>query len=328
MSGDNQPQQQQKLTVQQLKVEQLNMNYEARRLEDKLDKMIGFYWWKTYCATTLWANVSTPINLTITICTALMTAHSSSSDTSFISNEMNMKINLLTFLLSIINSYFTPQKELNELNEYLSRWSDIGNQFEKVIYTNNTLEQKIKLYTQLLDLANELHKDQFLRKRNFLTDFIHSTVRTLMMNSNDRWMKSGIFEFYEKIEECFELDFDLEQFKKNSKKTGIWHTFCGCFDFVFDCCRRQKPNKKVSIQSTSVNKQASPTNQSNTSSTPATKVVQEDDSKNQSTVTSPEEIELTSTPKRHLRHTSHKFSFDSIDEDEDEKTLSTIQVNE
>ena len=93
----------------------LDQNYEARRLEDKLDKMIGFFFWKTYYATSLWANISTPINLTITIFTALMTAHSTSAS-SFISSDMNMRMNLVTFLISIINSYFTPQKEFNELN--------------------------------------------------------------------------------------------------------------------------------------------------------------------------------------------------------------------
>jgi hypothetical protein len=67
----------------------------------------------------------------------------------------------LKFLVSILNSYFTPQKEFNELNEYLIKWSDIGNRFEKAIYTSNTYEDKIKTYTELLDEANSLLDEYF-----------------------------------------------------------------------------------------------------------------------------------------------------------------------
>lgn len=208
----------------------------TRRLEDKLDKMIGFYFWKTYVSATLYANISTPINLTITIFTALMTAHSSTSS-SFISNEMNMKINLVTFLVSILNSYFTPQKEFNELNEYLIRWSSLGNCFEKCIYTNSSYDEKIKNYTTLLDSANKLCEEQYLKKRNFLTDLLHTFVKFTFMDSNDRWMKQGTFDFYEKISECIELDFDLNEFKYNSKKASLFERVCSCFKCCFRCRR-------------------------------------------------------------------------------------------
>ena len=211
----------------------------TRRLENKLDKMIGFYFWKTYVATTLYANISTPINLTITIFTALMTAHSSTSS-SFISNEMNMKMNLVTFLISILNSYFTPQKEFNELNEYIIKWSDIGNRFEKAIYTSNSYEEKIECYTKLLDEASTLYKEQYLKKRNFLTDFLHTLIKKFFMNSNDRWMKDGTFDFYEKIEDVIELDFDLEELKYEQQKESFFEKICCCFKICFSCCRRTR----------------------------------------------------------------------------------------
>lgn len=219
----------------------------TRRLEDKLDKMIGFFFWKTYVAATLYANISTPINLTITIFTALMTAHSSTSS-SFISSEMNMKINLVTFLVSILNSYFTPQKEFNELNEYLIKWSTLGNCFEKCIYTNNTYEEKIANYTKLLDEANNLYKEQYLKKRNFLTDMLHTIVKFTFMDSNDRWMKQGTFDFYEKISECIELDFDLNEFKYNSKKATIFEKICSCFKCCFRCCKRPNVVRQTNQQ--------------------------------------------------------------------------------
>jgi len=223
--------------------EKFRFRFLTRRLENKLDKMIGFFFWKTYVATTLYANISTPINLTITIFTALMTAHSSTSS-SFISNEMNMKINLVTFLVSILNSYFTPQKEFNELNEYLIKWSSLGNEFEKCIYTNNSYEEKVQNYTRLLEEANNLYKDQYLKKRNFLTDLLHTFVKYVFMDSNDRWMRHGTFDFYEKINECIELDFDLDEFKYKCKKETFFEKICGCFKGCFQCCK--KPIDKLS----------------------------------------------------------------------------------
>lgn len=217
----------------------------TRRLEDKLDKMIGFYFQKTYIAASIYANLSTPINLIITIFTALMTAHTSSSS-SFISDDMNLKINLITFLLSILNSYFTPQKEFNELNEYLVKWSDIGYCFETCIYTNNTYEEKVENYKKLLSKANELYKDQYIKKRNFLTDTIHTFIRTIFMESNDRWMKHGTFDFYEKLEEYIELDFDLEELKYNNRKASWFERMCSCFKCCFNCFNNKfKKTKKI-----------------------------------------------------------------------------------
>lgn len=43
-------------------------------LENKLNVDIGFYYWKRYVAGSFWAQLATPINLAITLMTALTTA--------------------------------------------------------------------------------------------------------------------------------------------------------------------------------------------------------------------------------------------------------------
>ena len=214
------------------------VKHEQRRLEDKLDKMIGFYYWRTYWSTSLWANLATPLNLGITIFTALMTAHSSSSS-SFISDELNMKINIATFFISIINTFFAPQKQFNELNEYLSKWSDLGNTFEKIIFSDSDPVTKITDYIEVLDNANQVHKEQFAKHRNFVTDLLHIVIRIVFMNSNDRWMNSGPFEFYEKIQDAgIELDFDFKAFKRAHKKASVLERLCTCFS----CCFKDQDN--------------------------------------------------------------------------------------
>jgi hypothetical protein len=40
-------------------------------LESKIDNDLGYYFWKKYIAAAFWAQISTPLNLMITIMTAL-----------------------------------------------------------------------------------------------------------------------------------------------------------------------------------------------------------------------------------------------------------------
>jgi len=47
-------------------------------LRQKLDKEIGYNYWKKYVASAFWSQISTPINLTITFLTAITTAQSQS----------------------------------------------------------------------------------------------------------------------------------------------------------------------------------------------------------------------------------------------------------
>ncbi len=220
----------------------LSVNYETRRLEDKLDRILGFYYWRTYWATSMWSNLSTPLNLTITIFTALMASHSSSS-TSFISDQLNTTINLVTFLLSIINSYFSPQKELNETNEYLGKWMDCGNDFESTVYSEIKNEEKIKIYQTILKNANELRKNQYITKRNFVTDLLHVIIRNLFMGGNDRWMKGSNHEFYEAILEELELDFDFNTLKYETKHSTLFSRLCSCFTCCFSNKNKEEDNK-------------------------------------------------------------------------------------
>ena len=219
-----------------------HLTYEERRLENKLDKMLGFYYWRTYWATSLWANLSTPINLCITIFTALMTVHSSGGTSSFISDELNMKINVCTFFVSILNTFFTPQKQFTELNEYLVEWSDKGNRFEKIIFQSSSKEEKIKEYVKLLDEINALHTDQFSKHRSFITDLLHVLVRVIFMGSNDRWMKDGNYEFYQKIKDAnIDLDFDLDKLKEYQTNGSTFRKFCACFSCLFSDKKEEKP---------------------------------------------------------------------------------------
>ena len=71
--------------------------------ERKINYDIGYYWWKYYIYCAFWSNISTPINLAITILTALTTGQSASQN--LISNTISTQLGLCVLLLSIFNTF-------------------------------------------------------------------------------------------------------------------------------------------------------------------------------------------------------------------------------
>ena len=50
------------------------------KIENKLNSDLGYLYWKKYIAGAFWANISTPINLTITILTAIMSGQATTNN--------------------------------------------------------------------------------------------------------------------------------------------------------------------------------------------------------------------------------------------------------
>ena len=72
---------------------------EIKNYENKINYDIGYYWWKYYVYGAFWNNISTPINLAITIITALTTGQSASQN--LISETLNTKFLLHVTKLSL-----------------------------------------------------------------------------------------------------------------------------------------------------------------------------------------------------------------------------------
>ena len=79
-------------------------NYQEamKKLEARLNKDLGFSWWKKYIAAAFWSNISTPVNLAITILTALTTGQATTSN--LLSQRTYVNISIATLLLSVINT--------------------------------------------------------------------------------------------------------------------------------------------------------------------------------------------------------------------------------
>ncbi len=81
-------------------------------LERKIDTDLGYYFWKKYIAAAFWSQVSTPLNLSITLLTAITTAQTNSGG--FLSLTAARDISIVTLLLTVLNTFFTPLDQLNK----------------------------------------------------------------------------------------------------------------------------------------------------------------------------------------------------------------------
>ena len=80
-------------------------------LENKLDTDIGYFYWKKYIASAFWAQISMPINLIITLMTAITTAGQANSP-NLLPKEVYVKISIVTLLITVLNTFFRPHEQM------------------------------------------------------------------------------------------------------------------------------------------------------------------------------------------------------------------------
>jgi hypothetical protein len=168
-------------------------------IEEKLNTDIGWYYWKKYIAAAFWSQISMPINLTITLITAITTAQANSPN--FISDDIYKQITYVSLILTVLNTFFRPYEKLQKNLEYMKKWHEMGILFEKTFYskknnnydlekrsTEGSLEESTLEYTTLHDSVNELRKKEGPEMINFLTDFIHLVCHYGCLRNKSKWL--------------------------------------------------------------------------------------------------------------------------------------------
>ena len=169
-------------------------------LNNKLDHQIGFYWWKKYIAGAFWSNMSTPINLTITLITALTTGQAATKD--LIPDNIYINLSIAVLVISTLNTFFRPHLQMMENVNSMQKWTEFGCKFSNI---KNDIE-KNKDGKYIFDLENPKnlkHKIGLLRdlqktinahittitsvNQNFLTDLIHIFARKTCLGNKERW---------------------------------------------------------------------------------------------------------------------------------------------
>lgn len=157
------------------------------RYSNNINNDAGFYWWKRYTYSAFWSISATPINLFITIFTALTTAQSTTG--TLLGNYVSTTLGITTLLLSVVNTFFKPYTQLTENQNLKEKWADIGIEFESIYYSpaNSSADKKNKL----LKLTNHWDKVCNLKKsddNNYLIDIIFLISKTLCIRKDIKWL--------------------------------------------------------------------------------------------------------------------------------------------
>lgn len=166
-------------------------------LKRKLDKDIGYNYWKKYVSSAFWAQISTPINLIITFLTAITTAQAQTQD--LISRDLYSQLAIVSLVITTLNTFFRPHAQFATNTEYLGKWNDIGVHFEKEYCdkvntqiidkkTLDKLEKKVAEYKKIQDEVITLRKTEGSGTVNFLTDLIFLIAYSTCIRNKQTWL--------------------------------------------------------------------------------------------------------------------------------------------
>lgn len=144
-------------------------------LRDKINRDLGDRWWRKYINCAFWSNISTPINLAITLLTTLTTGQATTDN--LLNNNDFVKISIATLVLSTLNTFFRPHQQLTENTDAMNKWRELGTMFEMIYYAEcyNDLdyENRIKEYEELQKRIHHEEISQETKYKNYLTDLIY-----------------------------------------------------------------------------------------------------------------------------------------------------------
>jgi len=161
-------------------------------LETKINTEIGYRFWKKYVNAAFWSYISLPINLSITMLTALSTGQATTNN--LLPKSLYINISLATLIISVLNTYFRPYVQMNQNIEYMNKWSVLGCQFEEIYYSENKtiehIQSRITKYENVMKSINDLKKAEILETQNFLTDSIHLALRSCYccLKNKNSWL--------------------------------------------------------------------------------------------------------------------------------------------
>lgn len=162
-------------------------------LKKKLDKEIGYNYWKKYIASVFWSQISTPINLTITMLTAITTAQIQTND--FIPISISGNLAIVSLILATLNTFFRPHTQYATNTEYLAKWRNLGVKFEDEYYNNMIEKKRLEDYRKRLESlrliqkeVNELRQAEGTNTINFLTDFLFFISFISCLRNKKNWL--------------------------------------------------------------------------------------------------------------------------------------------
>lgn len=166
---------------------------EMEFIETKLNKSLFIAWNRKYIGYLFWNNIGTPINLFITILTAI--SASSGSGASFITERQNTILQFTVLIISAINTFFRPYVKSNEHIKFIQEIQKFGTEFDSIYYTPKasavtedyiTFKQK---YQELFIRFNKYQSEKSLEHKNLFVDIIYCLMVNTLMRKNESDME-------------------------------------------------------------------------------------------------------------------------------------------
>lgn len=168
-------------------------------LENKLNEDIGWFYWKKYIAAAFWSQISMPMNLVITLITALTTAQANAPN--LLPEQIYKNLTYVSLILTVLNTFFRPHEKLQNNLKYMKEWASLGISFEKIYYSDMSNSSKSARqsfekmaifaaeYSKLQDNANALRQKEGPDMINFVTDLIHIICHYTCLKSCRKWLE-------------------------------------------------------------------------------------------------------------------------------------------
>lgn len=164
--------------------------YHMKKIEKRLNRDIGNSWWKKYIAAAFWNNMATPINLFITLLTAIISGQANTEN--LISDGLYVNLTVVTLIMTTLNTFFRPHIQMNINIESMNKYNKFGNQFEEIYYSTYSTEQDITVrYNRYVELQKEINKfenENTVDNFNYLTDIIYIMAIKSCLKAKEKWI--------------------------------------------------------------------------------------------------------------------------------------------
>jgi len=165
-------------------------------LQGSLNLRIGTQAWKKYISAAFWNYISTPINFTITLFTALTAGQTGTKSTYLSENQLFIML-FISFLLSIINTFFKLKEKALLNYESSKKYDEFGAKFEEIYYMplSNDHDLKLKLieYKVLQEEINKYSQKESIENVNYFTELIYICFHCFFEDNLKRINKSDRF---------------------------------------------------------------------------------------------------------------------------------------
>jgi hypothetical protein len=157
-----------------------------------LNKRIGTQAWKKYLSAAFWNYITTPINFSITLLTAIATGQAATAN--ILTPQQTLIILFVTFVLTTTNSFFKLNTKMNLNFEAARRYYSFGTKFEEIYYkplfTNKCVDKKLKSYNALHDNMNKYMLSETIENQNYVTEILYNIVMKSSYVTKSKWINS------------------------------------------------------------------------------------------------------------------------------------------